>query len=225
MPLAINFTNQSSDTLQVDDGFNNVIAYVLPTQVQCVSNRAVILSPSQGGQTAPDSSVELQVFSKNHPGTWRSSFDRWISLMYWDFNRYPQVTVTYTANHQWSWSVGAAPCAAAINRSGFAGASVSIHVTSIARTNPDSCVVNYSMRTLPDTLLSLGVLSYDVPGNPNHGSELVSGMLRDSLGRVGVTIPVTFPTDTLALFWQVWWDTTKVSLSAQSKLVCGASLP
>jgi len=145
--------------------------------------------------------------------------------MYWDLSQYPQVTVTYTANRQWSWSVGAAPCAAAISSSGFAGASVSIHVTSVAGTNPDSCVVNYAMRTLPDTLLSLGVLSYDQPTNPNQGSELTSGMFRDSLGRVGAAIPVTFPPDTLGLFWQVWWDVTKVSLSGQFKLGCGTSLP
>src|SRR5438105_4493306 len=134
LPLTVNFTNQSSDTLQVDNGFNTMMVYVLPMQVQCITNRAVILSPSQGSSTAPDSSVELQVFSKSHPGTWGNSFDRWISLMYWDLNQYPQVTVTYTPIHQWSWSVGATPCVAAINGTRFAGASVNIHVTSAAGT-------------------------------------------------------------------------------------------
>ncbi len=160
LPLAINFTNQSSDTLQVDNGFNVVMAYVLPTQVQCISNQAVIVSPSQGGSTAPDSSVELLVFSKNHPGMWGGSFDRWISLMYWNLRLYPQATVTYTVDRHWSWSLGAAPCAAAINGSGLARGSVAIQVTSTPRTNPDTCVANYRMRVLPDTLLTLGVLLY-----------------------------------------------------------------
>jgi hypothetical protein len=221
--LLFNLVNQTQDTFKVELGFITIdTTIVLPGQTKCLSYGQSLYYPR-----GPDGEAyaSVMIYPQYH-------LDRWLTQPTWGSKRYPQVTLTYSADNQFTWSIGASPCAPPPSVTpALSTVTARLHVTSATTASPDTCVVNTGYKVHPDTLLTYSALTnadYDGSTHYPRMLELESGF-RDSTATIGLKAHIiSQPPTTLDLSWYVHFpnaDSSFVSWSRQFRLTCGGSFP